>query len=69
MIVRLRQEGKLVATLEVLEHGALVIRMGRKELELNVRDSRRIAGRIVKNSVTSTFGRVASKRLGLDDDE
>jgi len=68
VIVRLRQEGKLVATLEVLEHGALVIRMGGRELELSVRDSRRLAGRIVKNSVTSTFGRAARQRLGLDDD-
>jgi hypothetical protein len=69
VIVRLRQEGKLVATLEVLEPGALVIRMGGKELELSVRDSRRLAGAIVKKSVSGTFGRVARQRLGLDGDD
>lgn len=68
MIVRLRQKGKLVATLEVLAHGALVIRMGGKSLELSVRDSRRLAGTIVKKSVSGTFGRLARERLGLDDE-
>ena len=60
MKVKLRQEGKLVATLEVLDHGALVITMGGKTLELSVKDSRRVAGAIVENSITGTISKARS---------
>lgn len=62
MKVRLRQEGVLVCTLEVSELGQLSIRvpegMALHELELNVGDSRRLAGAILERSIKGTIGEV-----------
>lgn len=64
MKVTLRQEGEVVCRLEVLETGALVLRVPEglrlQELELSVRDSRRLAGAIVENSIKGTIGAVKS---------
>lgn len=59
MKVNLRQHGEVICRIEVLENGALVIRvpegMALSQLELSVRDSRRIAGAIVENSIKGTI--------------
>ncbi len=62
MRVTLRQEGVIVCRLEVSEIGQLSIRvpegMALHELELNVGDSRRLAGAILERSIKGTIGEV-----------
>lgn len=64
MKVTLRQEGVIVCRLEVSELGQLSIRvpegMALHELELNVGDSRRLAGAILERSIKGTIGEVRS---------
>lgn len=62
MKVTLRQEGVIVCRLEVSDVGALSIRvpegMALHELELNVGDSRKLAGAILERSIKGTIGEV-----------
>jgi len=62
--VTLRQEGVIICRLEVSELGQLSIRvpegMALHELELNVGDSRRLAGAILERSIKGTIGEVRS---------
>ena len=64
MKVTLRQDGEIVCWLEVSELGQLSIRvpegMALHELELNVGDSRRLAGAILERSIKGTIGEVRS---------
>lgn len=62
MKVTLRQEGEVVSVLEVSELGQLSIRVPEgirlQEIELNVADSRRLAGAILERSIKGTIGEV-----------
>lgn len=83
MKVTLRQEGEVVCRLEVLDDGALVLRvpegMALRELNLSVGDSRRIAGAILENSIKGTVDAVRAdlkrqareqlNKLFADDDD